>query len=173
LWILLKAVGEKDLDVAELFNAMGNACRSKNVVAALPHYEKALYIRRRKFKDNHISVADAFDVMGDAHLFIWEFDKALEHYKKALNIKAKILGNNHPSVAASYKNLAATYRFRGDNDTAQHYEERARLIRLRSPGTNDSDLTDRFTALQIRSQEFGDDLVANDGYTSDAQGSEG
>lgn len=50
---LLCDPARKDLDVAMIFNAMGDACRSKGDLGqALPHYDKALYVKRRKYKDN-------------------------------------------------------------------------------------------------------------------------
>ena len=115
------ATTEKDRLAAN--TSLGNLYQSMGEnVSALSHYEKSVQLSKKLC--DHISLGWAHGNMGNAHLGLFQKDKALYHLREALNLTLEH-ERTPQAIGRAYNNLGTAHQSLGDLDKAQEYYDLA------------------------------------------------
>ena len=76
-----------------------------------------------------------YDVLGNVHLIMGEFQESKEYHERAVTIRIKKLGSQHIDVASSYNNMANVLRAQGDLEQAKEYNDLALAIQIEKLGS--------------------------------------
>ena len=114
--LMKQAIGsEKE----RLYNAMGTVKTILgNYEEALTFYGKSLEINRKRFSENHHTLADSYNNIGLAYTSIGQYSEALSMHQNALEIREKRLLEQPLSVAESYANIGSLYQEMGEYSKA-------------------------------------------------------
>ncbi|HRI27456.1 MAG TPA: CHAT domain-containing protein [Chitinophagales bacterium] len=105
-----------------------------NLLSTLHHCRMCLDIRLHLLGNHHPQVANAYNNLGNAYVYLADFDSAIENLQKGLTIQLNMLGDLHPNTANCYHNLGNAYYQKSDFDRAINYTEKALRIRLQILG---------------------------------------
>lgn len=96
---------------------------------ALKYFMRGLKNALALYGENHVDVANSYNLMGLAYYLQKDYGRAIEYYIMTLSIRESVLGENHPDVAKSYENISEVYEAMGDEAKAEEYRQRASSIR--------------------------------------------
>ena len=95
----------------------------------LLHYESALEIREKVYREYHPDTAQSYHNMGAMRFNMWRYrrsedltvkencyEEGLAQLDKALNIKQKVLGNDHPSTILTFDLTRDSQHFKKEWD---------------------------------------------------------
>ena len=84
-------------------------------------------------------LARMYDVLGDAYVHLWDYEKAEILYKKSLELKRTLYGENHIEMGKSHHNIGNTYMQDGRLHEADSLMSLALQIRRQSldPGSHE------------------------------------
>ena len=98
-------------------------------VLILLHYESALEIREKVYREYHPDTAQSYHNMGAMRFNMWRYrrsedltvkencyEEGLAQLDKALNIKQKVLGNDHPSTILTFDLTRDSQHFKKEWD---------------------------------------------------------
>ncbi|WP_292858892.1 tetratricopeptide repeat protein, partial [Nostoc sp. LPT] len=88
-------------------------------VQALPWHEQSLSATRKRFEDEHPSVATSLNNLALLYESQGRYSDAEPLYIEALAMTKRLLGDEHPSVATSLNNLAGLYESQGRYSDAE------------------------------------------------------
>ncbi len=122
---------------------------------------------REKYSDELLDLlyADAYMLLGSAHLLKGRHDEAVKHLNEALEIYRRILGPEHPDAAQVHGNLGNFYSAKGDYDRAIEHYEKALKIRVKTLGPENPDVALTYNNLGAAYQRKGDYDKALEYYT--------
>jgi tetratricopeptide (TPR) repeat protein len=103
---------------------------------ALPWREQCLSSARKRFGDEHLSVAGSLNNLAGLYKSQGRYSDAEALYIEALAMRKRLLGDEHPSVATSLNNLAFLYRSQGRYNEAEALYIEALAMRKRLLGEN-------------------------------------
>jgi eukaryotic-like serine/threonine-protein kinase len=86
--------------------------------AAVPHFERALEIRRRVLGEDHPDTLDTMNKLALAYKVAGKLDLALPLYQQTLTKRTAGLGPDHADTLTSMNNLARVYQALGQLDLA-------------------------------------------------------
>jgi len=86
--------------------------------SALGSNQRALYIRRKLFGEEHSSTADSYHSLGVTQRKLGDFNSALGSHQRGLDIRRKLFGEDHSSTAGSYYFLGITQYELGEFNSA-------------------------------------------------------
>ncbi|MEM9274245.1 MAG: tetratricopeptide repeat protein [Cyanobacteria bacterium P01_F01_bin.143] len=106
---------------------------------ALPWYENCMSLAKKRFGEEHISVATSLNDLAELYRSQGRYKDAEPLCLKALTLYRKLLGEEHISVATSLNNIAELYRNQGRYEKAetlyiQALELRKKLLGEEHPG---------------------------------------
>ncbi|MBO0724184.1 MAG: tetratricopeptide repeat-containing protein, partial [Blastocatellia bacterium] len=116
---------------------------------ALPLAERALEIRERLLRAEHLDVAAAITGLASIYTNKGEYVKAEPLYRRALDIREKALGKDHPDTAKSLNNLAILSHFQGKYVEAESLFKRTLEIREKTLGKDHPDTAASLNNLAI------------------------
>jgi tetratricopeptide (TPR) repeat protein len=105
---------------------------------ALELYRKALEIKKKILGEDHLDVADTYNMMAIVLRSQGKLDDAMELYGKALEIKKKTLGEDHSDAAGVYNNMANVLQLQGKLDDAMGLYGKALAIYEKTLGEDHS-----------------------------------
>ncbi|MBG1243619.1 tetratricopeptide repeat protein, partial [Nostoc sp. NZL] len=109
-----------DDDLISPFLGLGRFYQGQGSYAqALPWYEQSLSAARKRFEDEHPSVATSLNNLALLYDSQGRYSDAEPLYIQALEMTKRLLGDEHPSVATSLNNLAELYRSQGRYSDAE------------------------------------------------------
>ena len=97
--------------------------------------------------DNQISIATAYNNVGEALYEKGEYDDSIIFHEYALDIRKKVLGDESPDTATSYNNLGEIHYMKQDYYGAINYYEQALNIRAKKLGENNADTATSYNNL--------------------------
>ncbi|CAF1953568.1 unnamed protein product [Rotaria magnacalcarata] len=110
---ILQERRSNDSRLAYIYNSIGEVYQKKNEIKeALQSYEKALYIFKQTFADDHENIAWCYNNLGIIYLEQKKVSEALQYLTKAINIKQGKLPDGHPCLGNTYNNLGNVHYFR-------------------------------------------------------------
>jgi len=98
---------------------------------ALEYLNEALSVGLQKFGNNHVDVAQSYNIIGVVYGSMGDYDRTVEYFLKSLSIRLGLFGEEHPLVAGSYNNIGVLYQVKGDYDQALEYQQKSLSIKLR------------------------------------------
>ena len=101
-------------------------------------------------------LAAVYDVLGNVHQSMGEFQESKEYHDRALVIRIKKLGCQHIDVATSYNNIASILHDQGDLEQAKEYHDRALAIRIEKLGSQHIDVATSYNNIAIILHDQGD-----------------
>ncbi|MEH2412622.1 MAG: tetratricopeptide repeat protein [Nostoc sp.] len=107
---------------------------------ALPWREQCLSAARKRFGDEHPSVAISLNDLAGLYDSQGKYSEAEPLYIQALSIYKRLLGDEHPDVAISLNNLAELYRLQGRYNEAEPLYIQALSMRKRLLGDEHPDV---------------------------------
>ncbi len=96
--------------------------------------ESALDIRKTRFGEEHLAVADTLQRLAEVLLGKAHYQRAESLLVEALAIRQKLLGGDHESIAECLDALGTTYSFTADNARAEDCFEQALAMSERLHG---------------------------------------
>ncbi|MEH2384860.1 MAG: tetratricopeptide repeat protein, partial [Nostoc sp.] len=109
-----------DDDLITPFLGLGRFYQGQGAYAqALPWYEQSLSSARKRFGDEHLSVATSLNNLAELYRSQGRFRDAEPLYIQALTMTKYLLRDEHPSVATSLNNLAGLYNSQGRYSDAE------------------------------------------------------
>lgn len=122
----------------------------------LEYCDKSLVILNRIFLENeHLEIADHFNVKGSIYENQEKYELALEFYNKSFDIKNKIFnGEPNLAMASSLNNMASVYLKKGDLSEALEYLKR--VDKIKKDTYKDINHLDRVMTLQTIAQVYRD-----------------
>jgi Flp pilus assembly protein TadD len=106
----------------------------------LPWNEQSLLAARKRFGDEHPSVADSLNNLAFLYYSQGRYSDAEPLYIQALSMSKRLLGDEHPSVATSLNNLAFLYYSQGRYSDAEPLYIQALSMRKRLLGDEHPDV---------------------------------
>ncbi|MEH1796189.1 MULTISPECIES: tetratricopeptide repeat protein [unclassified Nostoc] len=103
-------------------------------VQALPWHEQSLSVAKKRFGDEHPSVATSLNNLAALYNSQGRYSDAEPLYIEALAMRKRLLGDEHPSVATSLNNLAGLYKSQGRYSNAEPLYIQALVMRKRLLG---------------------------------------
>lgn len=137
------------LDLADNLRVQGR------VEEAMPHYERALALRREHFGDDSIEHAQVLNNMALALIRSAEYRRAEESLRRALEIRRRHLGE-HMLVAQSLHNLTLIATDLGDYAAAAARGREALDLKTRLLPADDPSLARTYFELSFPVQKLGD-----------------
>src|SRR5690606_1806827 len=98
------------------------------------HAERAIAVLTASHGPEHLMVAKAHTIRGDARVQLHRPAEAIEDFELARTLEVATLGEEHPSVAIIETNLGAAHYDMGRHDAAAEHHERALEILQTSLG---------------------------------------
>ena len=127
--------------VADCLSFLGSVCeRMGEYALALQRHKRALEMRTRVFRHDHLDVATSYNNIGIVYDSQGRYKEALQEYEKCLKIRLDKLGHEHPDVAASYNNMANVYDSQGKYEQALEYHQKALSIFITTHGDKHLDV---------------------------------
>jgi tetratricopeptide (TPR) repeat protein/tRNA A-37 threonylcarbamoyl transferase component Bud32 len=115
-----KAEQHEDQGEAWLNMLVGNAYLDlRDPRAALPHFERAVELRRQLFGPEHLDVAESHDKRGRARRQLGDIEGAIADLSEALRIRRKLLPPGDGYVTVNINSLALALRHAGRLDEAE------------------------------------------------------
>lgn len=117
--------GERHLEIATLYNNLGEAYDSKGEYDhAIRYYEQALDIDQSTNGGQHLGIAIRYNNLGEAYRRKGAYDRAVGYYELALDISKGFYAEHHLHIAV-YNNLGLAYYGKGAYNKAIGYLEQA------------------------------------------------
>ncbi|MCU0287436.1 MAG: tetratricopeptide repeat protein [Acidobacteria bacterium] len=126
------------LAIAELYYKQNNYREAKE------YCRKALGIA-----NNHIKIADIYNILGLIYDEQKRFSKALSYLVEALKIKETYLGENHVDTGSIYNNIAGIYSEQNNNSEALKNYEKALKIFETGLGKNNMDTAATYNNIAV------------------------
>ncbi|XP_068687772.1 uncharacterized protein [Montipora foliosa] len=100
--------------------------------------------------------AAVYEVLGNVHQRMGEFQESKEYHVRALAIRIRKLGSQHIDVATSYNNVASVLRAQGDLEQAKEYVDRALAIQIEQLGSQHIDVATSYNNIATVLHKQGD-----------------
>ncbi|XP_068750801.1 uncharacterized protein [Montipora capricornis] len=100
--------------------------------------------------------AAVYEVLGNVHQKMGEFQESKEYHDRALAIQIEKLGSQHIDVTSSYNNIATVLHSQGDLEQAKEYHDRALAIRIEKLGSQHIDVAASYNNIAFVLHEQGD-----------------
>ena len=101
-------------------------------------------------------LAAVYDMLGNVHQSMSEFQESKEYHERAVTIRIKKLGSQHIDVALSYNNMARVLFDQGDLEQAMEYHNRALAIWIEKLGSQHIDVATSYTNIATVFRAQGD-----------------
>ncbi|XP_068688420.1 uncharacterized protein [Montipora foliosa] len=101
-------------------------------------------------------LAAVYDVLGNVHRSMGEFQESEEYHERALSIRIEKLGSQHINVATSYNNIASVLHDQGDLEQAKEYHDRALAIWIEKLGSQHIDVATSYNNIATILRDQGD-----------------
>ncbi len=135
---------------ARLMETIGTVYRSLGLYEqAGSILEKALRLKRAKYGDNDISVADTLHSLGVVYDDQGKYEEAASLFRQSLDIRSAKLGPDDPEVARSLNSLAIVRWNQGKYDEAEPLLERSLAIKEKALGPDDPSLANTLINLGV------------------------
>ncbi|CAF4760475.1 unnamed protein product [Rotaria sp. Silwood1] len=109
-----------DSDRAEVYHQLGYVNKlAGKYENAISFYEKSLEIKKNIFPEEHLSLADTYDGIGE------EYSTALDYFEKCLTIFNHKLTEKNLKYAMTYSFMGDVYRLLEDYEMALSYHQKA------------------------------------------------
>ena len=153
---------------ATLALAIGKAYRSLGLYdSAAPLLERSVALRRQRFGEVDLAVADSLDNLADLYLHRDEVAKAEQTARQALAIRKALGGDADPAMAESLNGLAMVYLDKGDFAAAEPLLREALRVHRKHFGKAGKGNVPILTNLAVAEKEKGD-LSAAEGLYREA-----
>jgi len=153
---------------ATLALTIGKAYRSLGLYdSAAPLLERSVVLRRQRFGEADLAVAESLDNLADLYLRRDEIVKAEQSARRAVAIRRALRGEDDPAISESLNGLAMVYLAKMDLATAEPLFREALRIRRKQFGKADKGNVPILTNLAVVEKEKGD-LAAAEGLYSEA-----
>ena len=137
--------GKDDYGIARYLNNMGNvymkwaAFDESMYNKALPLFERALELTKKKYGDDYPDTATLYDNLGYIYMLIGQHSKAYDEYlKKALDIRERVFKNEqHLDIATSYMHVGHYYSQTGNGRAALEFLKKALAVNISIYKTED------------------------------------
>lgn len=104
--ILCEKLEDSHPDVDEELNKVCELLeKNSKAKECIPHYERILSIRRKKYGDNHEMTANCANNMAGAYVQTGDFETAARYMSRALEIYIDTLGKEHETTVIAAKNM--------------------------------------------------------------------
>jgi len=154
----INALGDQNLQVANLYNGLGNSYRNIDKKdSALIFYKKAIGINRVLYGENNYRVAMAQSNIGVVYNDLGEFDSAINNFEQALKVyfesdNADRLASH---IANAYNNMGHSYREGKDNNhVALEYFRKSLPYRLKVFGKEGVPVAQTYRNIAISSMHI-------------------
>ena len=125
----IQHTGESTIDVATLYNNLGNVSDFNGEYDdALEYHYKALALREKLLPADHPDLASTHNNLGIVYRIIGDYAKSIENHNESLRIKKIALGGGDPRVGNSFHNIGVAFAELGDYDLALEYLEQGKQI---------------------------------------------
>ncbi|KFE63467.1 CHAT domain-containing tetratricopeptide repeat protein [Hyalangium minutum] len=132
---------QKAWDEGQRLNAAGK------YADALPLIQQALRLREEALTEQHPSVADCINLLGELHVQQGDLSQAEPLLTRALQLRERLLGERHPDVARTLNSMAALHFYRGRHTEAVALSERALRIQEETLGPHHPDVAESLNNL--------------------------
>lgn len=123
--------------IANIYNDMGVVYHDMyNYPQSLECLEKAVYLRKKIYGDEHLSTAHVYCNMGVLLVDMKKYGQAHEYLTKSLELRKKLLGETHADTGICYMELANLYFQMENMKEAEEYYSKALMIFHRISGNN-------------------------------------
>ncbi|MEH2460465.1 tetratricopeptide repeat protein [Nostoc sp.] len=116
---------------------------------ALPWREQCLSAARKRFGDEHPSVATSLNDLAGLYDSQGRYSEAEPLCIQALSMRKRLLGDEHPDVAISLNNLAELYRLQGRYNDAEPFYIQALSMKKRLLGDEHPDVAQSLNNLAL------------------------
>ncbi|TVR19186.1 MAG: tetratricopeptide repeat protein, partial [Balneolaceae bacterium] len=123
--------------------------------SANKYYTEALEVRLAKYGENHISIAQTLNRLGNNARYLQAYDDALNYFEKSLDIQVNLLGENHDGVARILESKANVYLFLEEYYRAKELYSDAKKIYISNSGEKSIDNARIISNLAIAKLETG------------------
>ena len=131
---------------------------------SLAVYERAIADRTRILGVRDVSVADAYNNIGNIHLHRGHFEEALRWYEQDLSVRIPALGEEHVTVAYTRVNIGAAYRGLGRLDEALAAWRGALEAEIRELGPNHAEVAGAWKNVGMALRALGRGAEAAEAY---------
>ncbi|HEX4959652.1 MAG TPA: tetratricopeptide repeat protein [Thermoanaerobaculia bacterium] len=150
---------------ATLALTIGRAYRTLGLYdSAAPLLERSLALRRQRFGEDHLEVADSLDNLAELYLQRDEIAKAEKTARRALAIRRKLRGEEDPAIAESLNQLGLVLLAKADFAGAEPLFRDALRIHRKYFGRADKENVPILTNLAVLEKDKGDFAAAEGLY---------
>jgi tetratricopeptide (TPR) repeat protein len=150
---------------ATLALTIGKAYRNLGLYdSAAPLLERSLALRRQRFGEDHLAVAESLDELADLHLRRDEIAIAEQDARRAVAIRRNLRGEGDPAMAGSLNELGEILLTKADLATAEPLFREALRVHRKHFGRTDKGNVPILANLAVLEKQKGDLGVAEGLY---------